>query len=162
MGILINQSKMLEKKILDKYKAINLLERYKSLSDTFNSKEILEKYDRKQVLTHLKEKNCRFIYNTKEGFFGLKEQEGDYDFIFNISLQYGMVEPIIWGKNVCTNEQFGGVLVRVTKLMQISMGVKKIERIRDPRYASYDDLFRIIEQLFSIYLDFKQVILSDE
>ncbi len=85
LGILINQSKMLEKKILDKYKAINLLERYKSLSDTFNSKEILEKYDRKQVLTHLKEMNCRFIYNTKEGFFGLKEQEGDYDFRFNIS-----------------------------------------------------------------------------
>lgn len=149
---------MLEEKILSKYSSIDLLARYKDLSNKFNSKEVLEELDKEKIIEYLKELNCRFSYSSKENFYGLGEQEGNYDFKFNVSLKYGMVEPIIWGKNVCTEEQYGGALIRVTKLMQISSGVEKVERIMYPRYKTEDDLKQILKELYVLYQDFKSII----
>ncbi|MBK8746599.1 MAG: hypothetical protein IPM04_01710 [Saprospiraceae bacterium] len=151
---------MLEEKTLSKYVSINLLERYKSLSEKFNSKEVLEQIDNAQVLERLKEFNSRFTFNQKEGFFGLNEQEGNFDFKFNLSLKYGLVEPVVWGKNVFSEDQYGGALIRVAKLIQVSMGLKTVERIMYPRFNSYDDLTNIIKVLYGIYEDFKEVIIS--
>ncbi len=153
---------MLEEKILNKYSSIDLLARYKDLSERYSSKEVLEELDKEKILEDLKEVNCRFSFNAKEGFFGLSEQQGDYNFKFNVSLKYGMVEPIIWGKNICTEEQYGGALIRVTKLIQISMGVEKVERIMYPRYKTIDDLRQILKDLYSLYQDFKSIILEEE
>ena len=153
---------MLEEKILNKYASINLLERYKSLSEAFNSKEVIEHIDQDQVMTFLKGLNCRFSYNKKEDFFGMIDQVDDFDFRFNLSIKYGSVEPIIWGKNVCTEEQFGGVLIRVTKLIQISKGMEPVERIKKPRIGNQEDLEKIIVELYKLYEDFKLVLSSKE
>ncbi len=149
---------MLEEKILNKYIAIDLFTRYKDLSDRYNSKEVLEELDKDLILEYLKELNCRFSFSSKEGFYGLSEQDGDYDFKFNVSLKYGMVEPVIWGKNVCSQEQYGGALIRVTKLIQKSMDVENVERIMYPRYKSVEDLKQIIKELYVLYQDFKTVV----
>lgn len=149
---------MLEEKILNKYIAIDLFTRYKDLSDRYNSKEVLEELDKDLILEYLKEFNCRFSFSSKEGFYGLSEQNGDYDFKFNVSLKYGMVEPVIWGKNVCSQEQYGGALIRVTKLIQKSLDVEKVERIMYPRYKSVEDLKQIIKELYVLYQDFKTVV----
>ena len=149
---------MLEEKILNKYIAIDLLTRYKDLSGRYNSKEVLEEFDKDLILEDLKKLNCRFSFSSKEGFYGLSEQDGDYDFKFNISLKYGTVEPVIWGKYVCSQEQYGGALIRVTKLIQKSMGVETVERIMYPRYKSEEDLKQIVKELYALYQDFKTVL----
>lgn len=153
---------MLDLNIYNKYLAIDLLTRYKSISNTYNSKDVLEAFDKEEFLKFLKKLNCRFSFNPKESFFGLSEQEGNFDFKFNLSLKYGMVEPILWGKNVCTDDQFGGALIRVTKLIQLTSGSNNIEKIMYPRFKSYEDLIKITQELFDLYNDFKRVILSNE
>lgn len=144
------------------YSTIDLFDRYKSLSSRFNSKDVLEEIEKELVLQILKDINSTFFFNQKEGFFGLSEQEGDINFKLNLSLKFGMVEPIIWAKNKSTEEQFGGALLRVTKLIQLAANSEKVERIMYPRYNSYEDLKRIAEQLYGIYYDFKKIVVSKE
>jgi hypothetical protein len=149
---------MLSKEVLSKYESIRLFERYKSLSDTFQTENTFENYDNDLVLKMFSKIDPNFSYYKKEGFFGLNVLEGDFDFRINLSLKYGVVEPIIWGKNIKTKEQFGGPLSRVTKLIQASKDNENIVKIPYPRFTSYEDLEQIAKELVAIFRDFKLVV----
>ena len=148
---------MLSQEVQKKYESIRLFERYKSLSDAFQSENTFEKYDSDKVLQMLQEIEPSFSYDKKEGFFGLKTLEDDFDFRINLSLKYGVVESIIWGKNLITNEQFGGPISRTTKLIQASKNSENIVRIPYPHFTSYEELNQIIKELVALFHDFKLV-----
>ena len=149
---------MLSNKVLVKFNSIKLLERYENLSKSFQSEKTLENYDKGLVQKRMNDFGYNFSYNKKEDFFGITEKEGDIEFKINISLKFGIVEPIIWAKNIITDEQYGGALIRVTKLIQMSMQEDNICRIPYPRFSTYEDLNLIIKSIMSLYTDFKLVI----
>lgn len=149
---------MLSQRVLQKYESIQLLERYKALSDIFQSINSLEDYDTDKVLQMLQVIDENFSYYKTEGFFGLKSLENEMDFRINLSLKYGVVESVIWGKNLVTNEQYGGPISRIIKLIQISKNKEGIVRIPYPCFTSYKDLNQIIKELINIFNDFKLVI----
>lgn len=149
---------MLSEKVQSKYDSIRLLERYKSLSELFQSENTFEKYDATLVLTMLHSLGYDFNYNENESFFGHKILEDGFDFRINFSLKYGVVETIIWAKNLNTNEQYGGPVSRIVKLIQAKKDKNNHTRIPYPRFSNYDDLEKIVRELMSIFYDFKSVV----
>jgi hypothetical protein len=73
-------------------------------------------------------------------------------------LKYGVVETIIWAKNLKTNEQYGGPLSRIAKLIQSSNDKGSQIKVPYPRFTTYKDLEKIIKELMSIFYDFKSVV----
>lgn len=151
---------MLSEEAVAKFNSINLLERFKAISEAFQTDTPLENYSIDKVLELFENLGYGFKYDKKESFFGLKSLEDGYDFRFNLVLKYGIVETIIWAKNIETEEQYGGVFSRLMKLIQKSNGVKEIARIGYPRFSNYEDLEKIVRELMLIYEDFKAVLKS--
>lgn len=149
---------MLKEKELKNYQKIKMFERYCSLSNNFRTNEPFENFDKNKVLKILKKVNDDFKYYIKEGFFGLNEKQEDFDFKFNLSLKYGIVESIIWGRDNLTNEQFGGAVSRTIKLIQMSIEKENIERIVYPKFKDYEELYNIVQELYRLYTDFKMEI----
>lgn len=153
---------MLSKDIKEKYDTIDLFERFKSLSNAYKTDFPLESYSKDKVLGLFENSSYEFKFDENEAFFTLKSLEDNYEFRFNMVLKYGIVETIFWAKNVKSNEQYGGPLSRLIKLIQKSNDVKDIERIGYPRYSSYDELKKIVIELLEIYEDFKKEFLKEE
>lgn len=137
------------------YKNISLFDRYKSLSEKFNSENTLENYDRIEVAEIFYNQNCDFKYDKKESFFGLTEEADGFEFKLNVSLKYGVVESILWSKSESSSESYGGPVSRLVKQVQIAEGIKEVERIPYPRFASVSELKDIISEIYSMYKDFK-------
>jgi hypothetical protein len=149
---------MLTEEVQSKYNSIRLLERYKSLSESFQGENPFEKYDTTLVLKMLHSLGYDFSYNEKESFFSYKILENGFDFRVNLSLKYGVVETIIWAKNLNTSEQYGGPVSRIVKLIQASKDKDNQLKILYPRFSTYEDLEQIVRELMSIFYDFKSVV----
>jgi hypothetical protein len=139
------------------YDSIQLLERYKALSVAFQREKLFEEHNAEVVLGMLNGLGHDFSYNQKESFFGLKILEDEFEFRINISLKFGVVETIIWAKNLNTNQQYGGPISRMTKSIQVTNGSRQ-EKIPFPRFSTYADLEEFVRQLMSIFDDFKTAV----
>lgn len=141
------------KPILEK---INFLSRYKKLQEQFPySDESFEDYSNHEVLRIIESFGYQVKYNKKENFFLIKESLNGYDFCFNISCKYGILE-LIWdivkeGQRLTLGGPWGLI---GDLLIDGDCNLKK------PAFRNYDDLKEILHEAFSMYEDFKQESIS--
>ncbi len=144
---------MLTDKAATIFSEVQMLKRYETLSLWHQHPEKLEDLDRLKVLKLLQERADGFKFFRKETFYGLHEFGEGMSFKFNLGLENGIVEPIIWGK--FSDEQVGGALASVTRRIKAYEGNTDLSMIPYPRYNDYEELQSILDELFSMYADFK-------
>ena len=100
-------------------------------------------------------------YRKKEKFFQIIETIDGIKFYFHFSLEYGMVEVIIfWEYENNKDLSGGGLLSVVCKLIEIAKNEEKEGYIKDARFRNYEDLKNILREYFLIYEDLKTEVLK--
>lgn len=149
---------MKKENLISKLNEINILKRYKELSEKYSKKKESITFDEDKFIVFLKYLEPNFNKNKKEKFYGLKEQMDHFEFRFNIDIKFGVVESIIWSKDLNTDNHFGGPLNRIIKQIQ-KLNNETPTTIKYPSYSSNECLKEIILVLYHIYEDFKKIIL---
>ena len=86
----------LSKKELEIFEKINLYERHSNISNQYRFEETFENYSNEKVIEIVKELGYSAKYRKKEKFFQIIEIIDGIKFYFHFSLEYGMVEVIIF------------------------------------------------------------------
>jgi len=122
---------------------------------------------RRVILSHrdpieiVKELGYSAKYRKKEKFFQIIETIDGIKFYFHFSLEYGMVEVIIfWEYENNKDLSGGGLLSVVCKLIEIAKNEEKEGYIKDARFRNYEDLKNILREYFLIYEDLKTEVLK--
>ena len=131
---------------------------YRNISEKYSvdRDETFENHSYEKVLLILKSLDYNFKYNKRERFYELNQSINDYEFTFNISLKYGLVE-FIWAlrknKELIT---LGGPWAFIIRLLNHG---KKTD-IKKPSFKNYDALESILKESLSIYEEFKSEVIS--
>ena len=151
----------LSKKDLEIYEKINLYERHSNISNQYRFEETFENYSNDEVIKIVKELGYSAKYRKKEKFFQIIETIDGIKFYFHFSLEYGMVEVIIfWEYENNKDLSGGGLLSVVCKLIEIAKNEEKEGYIKDARFRNYEDLKNILREYFLIYEDLKTEVLK--
>ena len=146
----------LSKKELEIFKKINLYERHSNISNQYRFEETFENYSNEKVIEIVKELGYSAKYRKKEKFFQIIETIDGIKFYFHFSLEYGMVEVIIfWEYENNKDLSGGGLLSVVCKLIEIAKNEEKEGYIKKARFRNYEDLKNILREYFLIYEDLK-------
>ena len=146
----------LSKKELEIFEKINLYERHSNISNQYRFEETFENYSNDEVIKIVKELGYSAKYRKKEKFFQIIETIDGIKFYFHFSLEYGMVEVIIfWEYENNKDLSGGGLLSVVCKLIEIAKNEEKEGYIKDARFRNYEDLKNILREYFLIYEDLK-------
>ena len=146
----------LSKKELEIFEKINLYERHSNISNQYRFEETFENYSNDEVIEIVKELGYSAKYRKKEKFFQIIEIIDGIKFYFHFSLEYGMVEVIIfWEYENNKDLSGGGLLSVVCKLIEIAKNEEKEGYIKDARFRNYEDLKNILREYFLIYEDLK-------
>ena len=121
---------------------INFVERYEALSNKFSRGRT--------------PKEKALDYYDGDFFFSLKkEKNGQYEFGFKFSLEYGMVE-LIWDlKDSNQKVLLGTNLFTIVRLL-----TSPENKIMDPIISDYVDFRDVMKIAFEMYEDFKQAFLK--
>ena len=140
---------------------INFVERYEALSHTFSrsrtpKEEALDYYDGDFLMDIIHSLGYEVKFSKKEYFFSLKkEKNGQYEFGFKFSLEYGMVE-LIWDlKDSNQNVLLGTNFFTIAKWL-----ISRDYIILKPVISSYDDFEKVMKIAFEMYEAFKQAFLK--
>lgn len=151
----------LSKKKLEIFEKINLYERHSNISNQYRFEETFENYSNDEVIKIVKELGYTAKYRKKENFFQIIEAINEMKFYFHFSLEYGMVEVIIfWEYENNKDLSGGGLLSVVCKLIEIAKNEEKEGYIKDARFRNYEDLKNILREYFLIYEDLKTEVLK--
>nr|WP_314677556.1 hypothetical protein [uncultured Capnocytophaga sp.] len=151
----------LSKKELEIFEKINLYERHSNISNQYRFEETFENYSNEKVIEIVKELGYSAKYRKKEKFFQIIEIIDGIKFYFHFSLEYGMVEVIIfWEYENNKDLSGGGLLSVVCKLIEIAKNEEKEGYIKDVCFRNYEDLEEILTEAFAIYEDFKTEVLK--
>ena len=146
----------LSKKELEIFEKINLYERHSNISNQYRFEETFENYSNDEVIKIVKELGYSAKYRKKEKFFQIIETIDGIKFYFHFSLEYGMVEVIIfWEYENNKDLSGGGLLSVVCKLIEIAKNEEKEGYIKKARFRNYEDLKNILREYFLIYEDLK-------
>ena len=146
----------LSKKELEIFEKINLYERHSNISNQYRFEETFENYSNEKVIEIVKELGYSAKYKKKENFFQIIETINEMRFYFHFSLEYGMVEVIIFWENENNKDLSGGGLLSVVcKLIEIAKNEEKEGYIKDACFRNYEDLKNILREYFLIYEDLK-------
>ena len=146
----------LSKKELEIFEKINLYERHSNISNQYRFEETFENYSNDEVIEIVKELGYSAKYRKKEKFFQIIETIDGIKFYFHFSLEYGMVEVIIfWEYENNKDLSGGGLLSVVCKLIEIAKNEEKEGYIKKARFRNYEDLKNILREYFLIYEDLK-------
>lgn len=146
----------LSKKELEIFEKINLYERHSNISNQYRFEETFENYSNEKVIEIVKELGYSAKYKKKENFFQIIETINEMRFYFHFSLEYGMVEVIIfWEYENNKDLSGGGLLSVVCKLIEIAKNEEKEGYIKDACFRNYEDLKNILREYFLIYEDLK-------
>ena len=146
----------LSKKELEIFEKINLYERHSNISNQYRFEETFENYSNDEVIKKVKELGYSAKYKKKENFFQIIETINEMRFYFHFSLEYGMVEVIIFWENENNKDLSGGGLLSVVcKLIEIAKNEEKEGYIKDACFRNYEDLKNILREYFLIYEDLK-------
>jgi hypothetical protein len=140
---------------------INFVERYEALSNKFSrgrtpKEKALDYYDGDFLMEIINSFGYEVKFNKKEYFFSLKkEKNGQYEFGFKFSLEYGMVE-LIWDlKDSNQKVLLGTNLFTIVRLL-----TSPENKIMDPIISDYVDFRDVMKIAFEMYEDFKQAFLK--
>ena len=151
----------LSKKELEIFEKINLYERYNNISNLYRYEDKLKDYSNDEAIKIVEELGYSAKYRKKEKFFQIIETINEMKFYFHFSLEYGMVEVIIfWEYENNKDLSGGGLLSVVCKLIEIAKNEEKEGYIKDARFRNYEDLKNILREYFLIYEDFKNEVLK--
>ena len=151
----------LSKKEFEIFEKINLYERYSNISNQYRFEETFENYSNDEVIEIVKELGYSAKYRKKEKFFQIIEIIDGIKFYFHFSLEYGMVEVIIfWEYENNKDLSGGGLLSVVCKLIEIAKNEEKEGYIKKARFRNYEDLKNILREYFLIYEDLKTEVLK--
>ena len=146
----------LSKKELEIFEKINLYKRHSNISNQYRFEETFENYSNEKVIEIVKELGYSAKYKKKENFFQIIETINEMRFYFHFSLEYGMVEVIIfWEYENNKDLSGGGLLSVVCKLIEIAKNEEKEGYIKKARFRNYEDLKNILREYFLIYEDLK-------
>ena len=146
----------LSKKELEIFEKINLYKRHSNISNQYRFEETFENYSNEKVIEIVKELGYSAKYKKKENFFQIIETINEMRFYFHFSLEYGMVEVIIfWEYENNKDLSGGGLLSVVCKLIEIAKNEEKEGYIKDACFRNYEDLKNILREYFLIYEDLK-------
>ena len=151
----------LSKKELEIFEKIDLYERHSNISNQYRFEETFENYSNDEVIKIVKELGYSAKYRKKEKFFQIIETIDGIKFYFHFSLEYGMIEVIIfWEYENNKDLSGGGLLSVVCKLIEIAKNEEKEGYIKKARFRNYEDLKNILREYFLIYEDFKTEVLK--
>ena len=147
---------MISKKELEIFEKIHLYDRYSYISNQYRYEDKLKDYSNDKTIEIVKELGYSAKYRKKEKFFQIIEIIDGIKFYFHFSLEYGMVEVIIfWEYENNKDLSGGGLLSVVCKLIEISKNEEKEGYIKKARFRNYEDLKNILREYFLIYEDLK-------
>lgn len=146
----------LRPEIREALEKIDFINRYKRMSAKyrFNSNERLEGYDNNEVLRILAELGYPARYDKRENFFQIAEEYPPFQFKFNISLKYALLE-FIWVARKDGELLTGSPWILLKQLLD---GTD--ESISRPAFRNYDDLREALKEAFDMYEDFKRALLE--
>lgn len=151
----------LSKKELEIFEKINLYERHSNISNQYRFEDKLKDYSNDKTIEIVKELGYSAKYRKKEKFFQIIETIDGIKFYFHFSLEYGMVEVIIfWEYENNKDLSGGGLLSVVCKLIEIAKNEEKEGYIKKVRFRNYEDLKNILREYFLIYEDLKTEVLK--
>ena len=131
----------LSKKELEIFEKINLYERHSNISNQYRFEDKLKDYSNDKTIEIVKELGYSAKYRKKEKFFQIIETIDGIKFYFHFSLEYGMVEVIIfWEYENNKDLSGGGLLSVVCKLIEIAKNEEKEGYIKKARFRNYEDL----------------------
>ena len=146
----------LSKKELEIFEKIHLYDRYSYISNQYRFEDKLKDYSNDKTIEIVKELGYSAKYRKKEKFFQIIETIDGIKFYFHFSLEYGMVEVIIfWEYENNKDLSGGGLLSVVCKLIEIAKNEEKEGYIKKARFRNYEDLKNILREYFLIYEDLK-------
>ena len=99
-------------------------------------------------------------YFKRENFFQVSEKKGDYEFFFNIALEYGRAE-LIW--SILHNKKYLEGITGLDVWTGIYRTLKKCRREDAPSYPHYQDYNEvedILKECFALWEDFKREFLE--
>ena len=131
----------LSKKELEIFEKINLYERHSNISNQYRFEDKLKDYSNDKTIEIVKELGYSAKYRKKEKFFQIIETIDGIKFYFHFSLEYGMVEVIIfWEYENNKDLSGGGLLSVVCKLIEIAKNEEKEGYIKKARFRNYEVL----------------------
>lgn len=140
---------------------IDFYNRYKDLSDrTRKIEERLEKTDKQIVLEILENQNVSAKYVSKDQFYKIEDKIGAWDVNLHMSIKYGVVEVLLGGKNKDSGQIIGGPASLICESIEKKNGLVSNGYVKKPAFANYEVLAEIIEEIISIYGDFKKELLK--
>jgi len=146
----------LSKKELEIFEKIHLYDRYSYISNQYRYEDKSKDYSNDKTIEIVKELGYSAKYRKKEKFFQIIETIDGIKFYFHFSLEYGMVEVIIfWEYENNKDLSGGGLLSVVCKLIEIAKNEEKEGYIKKARFRNYEDLKNILREYFLIYEDLK-------
>ena len=151
----------LSKKELEIFEKINLYERHSNISNQYRFEETFENYSNDEVIKIVKELGYSAKYRKKENFFQIIETINEMKFYFHFSLEYGLVEIIIYWECINNKDKWGGgTFAGICKKIEIAKNEEKEGYIKDARFRNYEDLKNILREYFLIYEDLKTEVLK--
>lgn len=151
----------LSKKELEIFEKINLYERHKNLSNQYRYEDKLKNYSNDKTIEIVKELGYSAKYRKKEKFFQIIETINEMKFYFHFSLEYGMVEIIMYWECINNKDKWGGgTFAGICKKIEIAKNEEKEGYIKDARFRNYEDLKNILREYFLIYEDLKTEVLK--
>jgi len=151
----------LSKKEFEIFEKINLYERYSNISNQYRFEETFENYSNDEVIKIVKELGYSAKYRKKENFFQIIETINEMKFYFHFSLEYGLVEIIIYWECINNKDKWGGgTFAGICKKIEIAKNEEKEGYIKKARFRNYEDLKNILREYFLIYEDFKTEVLK--
>ncbi len=148
-----------EKAVFD---SIQFYERYSKIVDQNRSEERLETPKKEIVESIITDLNYKAKYFRKENFFQIKVEECRTEFVLNIILKYGRVEPVYFAKSKLSGLKIGSVAMRICKQLDLLRGVKRPVSLGAPSFSNYDELKKIVQEILPVFEDFKSEVLSSQ
>ena len=150
----------LSKKELEIFEKINLYERHSNISNQYRFEDKLKDYSNDKTIEIVKELGYSAKYRKKEKFFQIIETINEMKFYFHFSLEYGMVEIIMWMMYKNKKNIIGGLVPNICKKIEIVKNEEKKGDIKKARFRNYEDLKNILREYFLIYEDLKTEVLK--
>lgn len=140
--------------------SVNFVESYQNICERFNDFDNRIRGNKKDVYDSiLSQLGYEYEYFSKEQFYRITSQEGGHEFILQLVLKDGIVEPMLnikWGDNYYfPNGRFDFI----PKKMGVEFDRKKYNL---PKYTSEAELESILKDIFSIYEDIKKKVIESQ
>ena len=151
----------LSKKELEIFEKINLYERHSNISNQYRFEDKLKDYSNDKTIEIVKELGYSAKYRKKEKFFQIIETIDGIKFYFHFSLEYGLVEIIMYWECINNKDKWGGgTFAGICKKIEIVKNEEKEGYIKKARFRNYEDLKNILREYFLIYEDLKTEVLK--